>query len=48
MAGDRDSDMYDAYYDLVKEVQEVIEGVESGDINFEEAIDKLKEALPFY
>lgn len=37
---------YRAYWDLVITVSDVIDGVESGDINFEEAIEKLKEAIP--
>jgi len=47
MAGDLDSGMYEAYWDLRKEVQEVIEAVEAGDINFEIAIERLKEASDF-
>ena len=36
--------MYQSYWDLRTKVEEVIEGVESGDMNFEAAIEKLKEA----
>lgn len=38
-------DMYRAYWDLRTKVQEVIDAVESGDMNFEGAIDTLREEI---
>lgn len=43
MAGDLDSGMYEAYYELEKAIHEIIDGVESGNINFEEAVERLRE-----
>ena len=43
MAGDRDDGMYEAYYELQQAIHEVIDGVESGDMNFEEAVERLRE-----
>ena len=50
MAGDRDSGMYDAYWDLRKEVEQIVDDIEASvsfgdELDAQELLAKLDKAL---